>query len=159
MRIKKSGRLGAHDAVMGLMTDIIDHTAPRALDFGLKVLPAAAIALSGALTANLLLGSDQSLAALSGSRICLEIKAPRVLLGFIVRGGRLWPAPPLPWNVCIRGELQSFLALLRQTEDADALFFDRRLAVEGDTEIALQLRHALESAIYRRKKWLTKLLS
>jgi len=143
---------------MGLLLDTINHAAPRAFDLGVKIIPAPAIALSGAITANLLLGKDESLKSLPGARIGLEVTSPHLMLGFVVRAGRLWPAPPVPWQVCIRGEMRSFLALLLQTEDADALFFDRRLAVEGDTEIALQLRHALESAIYRRKKWLRALL-
>ena len=108
--------------------------------------------------ANILLVSDRSLEALSGTRICLEITNLSLALGFVIRGGRLWPAPPIPWKTCIRGDVRSFLALLLKTEDADALFFDRRLCVEGDTGIALQLRHALESAIYRHKKRLRAVL-
>ncbi|MHB8253012.1 MAG: ubiquinone anaerobic biosynthesis accessory factor UbiT [Acidiferrobacter sp.] len=142
---------------MSFLTDVIDRTAPRAFGLGVKIVPAPAIALAGALTANLLLGRDQPLTTLSGSRICLEVTTPHLVLGFVIRGGRLWPAPPSPWDVCIRGEMPAFLALLLQTEDADALFFDRRLAVEGETEIALQIRHALEGAIYRRQKWVRTL--
>jgi len=117
------------------------------------VLPASAIALMGAVTANLLLGTGDTLGSLSGSRICLEVTKPHLKLGFVIRKGRLWPAPPTHWDVCISGEMRSFLALLLQTEDADALFFDRQIAVEGKTEIALHIRHALDGAIYRRQKW------
>jgi len=138
---------------MSFLTDVIDHAAPRAFGIGTKLLPASAIALTGALTANLLLGTADTLAPLSGSRICLEVTKPHLKLGFVIRGGRLWPAPPVPWDVCISGEMRSFLALLLQTEDADALFFDRQIAVEGKTEIALHIRHALDGAIYRRQKW------
>ncbi len=143
---------------MPRLFDIVSQAAPRALDLGVKLFPPPAIALGGALMANLLLISDRSLEALSGTRICLEITNPSLALGFVIRGGRLWPAPPIPWKTCIRGDVRSFLALLLQTEDADALFFDRRLCVEGDTGIALQLRHALESAIYRHKKRLRAVL-
>ena len=143
---------------MTLLSDIVSHTAPRALDLGARLVPAPAIALGGALMANALLVSDHSLEELAGTRVCLEITNPRVALGFVIRNNRLWPAPPIPWTTCIRGEMRSFLALLMQTEDADALFFDRRLCVEGDTGVALQLRHALESAIYRQKKRLRSLL-
>lgn len=142
---------------MTLLSDLVSQTAPRALDIGAKVLPPPAIALAGALVANALLLSDHSLEALSGTRVRLEITNPHLAVGFVIRSGRLWPAPPIPWTTCIRGEMRSFLALLLQTEDADALFFDRRLCVEGDTGVALQLRHALESAIYRHKKRLRAL--
>ena len=139
---------------MSLLTDAISYAAPPAFNVGARILPAPAIALTGALTANLLLGTDEVLAPLSGCRICLEVVTPSLKLGFVIRGSRLWPAPPTPWDVCIRGEMRSFLALLLQTEDADALFFDRQLSVEGKTEVALHIRHALEGAIYRRQKWL-----
>ncbi|MHB1511785.1 MAG: ubiquinone anaerobic biosynthesis accessory factor UbiT [Acidiferrobacter sp.] len=143
---------------MSRLSDIVSYAAPRAIDLGVRLVPPPAIALGGALMANALLVSDQSLAGLSGTRICLEISNPHLALGFVIRGGRLWPAPPNPWKTCIRGDVRSFLALLLQTEDADALFFDRRLCVEGDTGVALQLRHALESAIYRHKKRLRAVL-
>lgn len=143
---------------MSRLSDLVTHVAPRALDLGVKFLPPPALALGGALMANALLVSDRSLEALSGTRICLEVTNPHLALGFVIRGGRLWPAPPIPWKTCIRGDVRSFLALLLQTEDADALFFDRRLCVEGDTGVALQLRHALESAVYRHKKRLHAVL-
>jgi predicted lipid carrier protein YhbT len=143
---------------MTLLSDIVSQTAPRALDLGARIVPTPAIALCGALMANALLVSDRSLEGLAGTRVRLEITNPHVALGFVIRNARLWPAPPIPWTTCIRGEMRSFLALLMQTEDADALFFDRRLCVEGDTGVALQLRHALESAIYRHKKRLRSLL-
>ena len=143
---------------MTLLSDIVSQTAPRALDLGAKIVPAPAIALCGALMANALLLSDHSLEGLSGTRVRLEVTNPHVALGFVIRNARLWPPPQIPWTTCIRGEMRSFLALLMQTEDADALFFDRRLCVEGDTGVALQLRHALESAIYRQKKRLRSLL-
>ncbi len=108
---------------------------------------------------NILLGLDEadgSLDALSGAHICLEITAPTLKLGFVVREGLLWPVRPERCDVCIRGDIASFLALLRQTDDADALFFDRQLAVEGKTDIALHIRHALEGAIYRRLRTFRK---
>lgn len=142
---------------MRFLVDMIGRTAPPVFDLAARVLPAPILALGGAVTADLLLGLDGSLVGLAGARIRLELTSPQVSLGFVIRGGRLWPAPPTPWTVCIRGDSRAFLALLLQTEDADALFFDRRLAIEGDTEIALQIRHALEGAIYKRKKRLRQI--
>ncbi len=143
---------------MNPVSETLERLTPRILALGGRVLPAPALALGGAVLANILLGPDTSLVPLSGSRICLELTAPAIKLGFVVKGRRLWPAPPLPWDVCIRGDWRAFLTLLTQSEDADALFFDRRLAVEGRTEIALPLRHALDAAIYRQKKRLQSLL-
>ncbi len=123
------------------------------------MVPTPVLALATATLGNLALGLDSSLMPLSGRRVCLEFTQPAVKLGFVIHLGRLWPAPALPWDVCIRGDAASFLALLLQTEDADALFFDRRLAIEGDTALGLHLRHALDKALYRRQKWLDKMMS
>jgi O2-independent ubiquinone biosynthesis accessory factor UbiT len=46
----------------------------------------------------------------------------------------------------ISGDLLSFVKLLEGSVDGDALFFSRRLIVEGDTEAALTLRNAVDSA-------------
>ncbi|MFQ5346638.1 MAG: SCP2 domain-containing protein [Rhodothalassiaceae bacterium] len=46
----------------------------------------------------------------------------------------------------IRGALPDLLALVSGGGDGDAQFFARRLAFDGDTEIVLALRNALEDA-------------
>ena len=133
--------------------------ATRLVEAGGEFVPAPVLALATAMLGNIALGLDSSLMPLSGRRVCLEFTQPAVKLGFVIHMGRLWPAPALPWEVCIRGDAASFLALLLQTEDADALFFDRRLAIEGDTALGLHLRHALDKALYRRQKLLDRILS
>lgn len=55
-------------------------------------------------------------------------------------------APPPPATVTVRAPLAVFIELLEGRRDADALFFARDLAVEGDTEAALFLRNAIEAA-------------
>lgn len=46
----------------------------------------------------------------------------------------------------IAGPLSAFLAMMHGTEDGDALFFSRDLAVEGDTSAVLALRNAIDDA-------------
>lgn len=46
----------------------------------------------------------------------------------------------------ISGDLLSFVKLLEGSVDGDALFFSRRLIIEGDTEATLTLRNAVDSA-------------
>jgi predicted lipid carrier protein YhbT len=46
----------------------------------------------------------------------------------------------------ISGDMLSFIQLLEGRVDGDALFFSRRLIVEGDTEAVLTLRNAVDSA-------------
>lgn len=52
---------------------------------------------------------------------------------------------PAPFSAAIRGSLADLMALLEGRLDGDALFFSRRLIVEGDTEAVVALRNALEA--------------
>lgn len=47
-------------------------------------------------------------------------------------------------DVCIRGKLKEFLQLTARTEDPDTLFFQRRLQIEGDTELGLEVKNLLD---------------
>ena len=50
-----------------------------------------------------------------------------------------------PGEVEISGDLPTFLQLARQEADADGLFFQRKLLLEGDTELGLGVRNLLDS--------------
>lgn len=54
--------------------------------------------------------------------------------------------PLAPAAATIRGPMAALLALLEGNVDGDALFFSRALAVEGDIEIVLVLRNAIDGA-------------
>ncbi len=43
------------------------------------------------------------------------------------------------------GDAYTFLLLVTQREDADSLFFQRRLRIEGDTAIGLHLKNFLDA--------------
>jgi predicted lipid carrier protein YhbT len=47
-------------------------------------------------------------------------------------------------DATIRGNLKEFLQLTARTEDPDTLFFQRRLQIEGDTELGLELKNLLD---------------
>jgi O2-independent ubiquinone biosynthesis accessory factor UbiT len=49
-----------------------------------------------------------------------------------------------PADVTIRGESASFLAMAGRLEDPDTLFFQRRLIIEGDTELGLGVKNFLD---------------
>lgn len=53
--------------------------------------------------------------------------------------------PDMPVDVAVRARLRDYLRLLRREIDADALFFQRRLRVEGDTELGLAIKNMLDS--------------
>ena len=48
-------------------------------------------------------------------------------------------------DASIRGDLPSFLILLRQERDPDTLFFQRKLVMLGDTELALAVKNFLDT--------------
>lgn len=50
-----------------------------------------------------------------------------------------------PADVYISGTLRSLISMLNGEEDGDALFFGRKITVEGDTEALLTLRNAIDS--------------
>ncbi|MCL5041728.1 MAG: SCP2 sterol-binding domain-containing protein [Gammaproteobacteria bacterium] len=48
-------------------------------------------------------------------------------------------------DACISGHWQDFLLLVSRQEDADTLFFRRRLQLSGDTELGLAVKNLLDS--------------
>ncbi len=50
-----------------------------------------------------------------------------------------------PSDVCIRGDLRSFILLAAQKEDPDTLFFQRDLIIEGDTDLGLEIKNLLDA--------------
>jgi O2-independent ubiquinone biosynthesis accessory factor UbiT len=53
-------------------------------------------------------------------------------------------------DVTIKGSMKSFLALAAGHEDADTLFFQRELLIEGDTELGLQIKNLLDGLDLRQ---------
>lgn len=50
---------------------------------------------------------------------------------------------PMRPDVSIRGDLHTMVMLANQTADADTLFFQRKLKVEGDTELGLAVKNLM----------------
>jgi len=53
-------------------------------------------------------------------------------------------------DVTIRAAARDYLALGLRREDPDTLFFTRRLAIEGDTELGLIVKNALDAVDWSR---------
>lgn len=49
-----------------------------------------------------------------------------------------------PADVTIRGQSPAFLSMTGRFEDPDTLFFQRRLVIEGDTELGLGVKNFLD---------------
>lgn len=48
-------------------------------------------------------------------------------------------------DVTVRASLRDYVRLALRREDPDTLFFTRRLVLEGDTELGLALKNALDA--------------
>lgn len=48
-------------------------------------------------------------------------------------------------EVCISGDLKTFLLLAARRADPDTLFFQRKLLIEGDTALGLEIKNFLDS--------------
>ncbi|MEH6470953.1 MAG: SCP2 sterol-binding domain-containing protein [Halopseudomonas sp.] len=61
-------------------------------------------------------------------------------------------------DAAIRGELKEFLLLATRSEDPDTLFFQRRLMIEGDTEVGLEIKNLMDGVDHDNLPPLIKLI-
>jgi predicted lipid carrier protein YhbT len=85
------------------------------------------------------------LTAFEGTPIAIEIidLRHRLVLEFAEGGIRLRDAA-MPALATVRGGITDLLLLVSRQEDADTLFFQRRLTLIGDVETGLRLRNVLD---------------
>ncbi|SEK74883.1 ubiquinone anaerobic biosynthesis accessory factor UbiT [Halomonas daqiaonensis] len=81
--------------------------------------------------------------ALEGRRISLAIEDLGVMLTLSLESQRLVLCNQ-PGEATIRGGWREFLCLATRREDPDSLFFQRRLLIEGDTELGLMVKNLLD---------------
>jgi predicted lipid carrier protein YhbT len=138
--------VNAHTTALSRAAGLPVPTPLRRLVARLPIAPPS-IALALALDRLLLprLSSDD-VAQLSGRVVEIEV----LDLGIRCRvslGARGFRAAPDRGPVALRVAAQapSYLRLLRGEEDADRLFFERALVMEGDTEYGLVLKNTLDA--------------
>lgn len=95
-----------------------------------------------ALRAGLL--SRSALEPAANKRVRIELDAPRIGVTVSLRGSSFLPSRGRP-DVVVRARPRDYLALALRREDPDTLFFTRRLAIEGDTELGLVVKNALDA--------------
>lgn len=85
-------------------------------------------------------------AALEGRSLRLEVQDARIAFDFSWRGAAFVPlrAQSGP-DLAIRASANDLWRLARREEDPDTLFFSRRLALEGDTELGLLFKNTLDA--------------
>lgn len=84
---------------------------------------------------------------IDGRTVCIDIIDTKTKLHFQVRNDQIVPSSG-PSQVAIRGNLRDFVDLATRREDADTLFFNRRLCIEGDTDTGLHIKNLLDSLQY-----------
>lgn len=88
---------------------------------------------------------DGRLDFLTDRALALEVADLRLRWVLGMQGGRLVAAPRgTPAEAGVRGNAVDFLLLASRQEDPDTLFFQRRLALTGDTELGLTARNLLD---------------
>ena len=88
---------------------------------------------------------DSRMADLEGTRIAVVVSDTDARWQFQVRVPHLYPIrPEAGWDVRVSGSSDDLLRLALGLEDADTLFFNRRLSMEGDTAAGVYLKNFLD---------------
>lgn len=83
---------------------------------------------------------------LEGRALRVDVRDADIALTLSVQGRALVdPAMERPADVRISGDAFEFLLLISRREDPDTLFFQRRLRIEGDTELGLHVKNFLDA--------------
>jgi predicted lipid carrier protein YhbT len=89
--------------------------------------------------------ADGALADLRGRRIGVEIADLEQRFVVEVLDRQLVVLDPVAMpDACVRGTLTDLLQLASRSEDADTLFFQRRLTLTGDVDLGLRVRNLLD---------------
>ena len=98
---------------------------------------------------NLLMRSQpcrDRLAELEGKRVAITLTDTGSQWAFRIRDGRIHAlAARAGWDVRIRGPARSLIRLGLGREEADTLFFNRRIIMEGETATGVHLKNFLDT--------------
>jgi predicted lipid carrier protein YhbT len=124
-------------------------TLPQALVLPLALLPAGGYSAALALALNRVFASqlDQGeLGFLEHRTLLIRVRDAGLRFGLTLSAQRLRAAGERSHpDVAIEGTAYDFLLLATRREDADTLFFNRRLRLSGDTELGLNLKNFLDA--------------
>lgn len=125
---------------------------PRPVRWVLSRLPQypASAAFAAALTLWLgeTLGADAH-PELAGKLIRLHVTDAGVTLAFRVTPYGFAPCGAGNADLTLAAAAEDFLALALRQEDPDTLFFNRRLVMEGDTELGLLVKNTLDALDFK----------
>jgi predicted lipid carrier protein YhbT len=83
---------------------------------------------------------------MTGRSFRIHVRDARVSFDFRWTGSRFTPLARQPQpDLTISASGPDFLRIARRQEDPDTLFFNRRLSMEGDTELGLVVKNTLDA--------------
>ena len=90
--------------------------------------------------------ADGDLEFMNGRYLRVEVMDASIRFNLSFDGSRLLAAAEnkVP-DLVFRGNLHDFLLLAARREDSDTLFFQRRLQIEGDTDMGLEIKNLLDA--------------
>jgi predicted lipid carrier protein YhbT len=89
--------------------------------------------------------SRETLEPLAGRAFAIRVLDAGLTLRFKYDGRRFQPLfGTAAVALTVSARLRDFIALLTREEDPDALFFNRRLLMEGDTELGLLVKNTVD---------------
>ncbi len=90
---------------------------------------------------------------LQGREVEIALKDSRLRACFRIRGRHFVPTRPTGSpHLRFRARARDFAAIAAREADADTLYFQRRLVVEGDTESALLVKNTLDALEFPRTR-------
>jgi len=82
---------------------------------------------------------------IAGRRFCVQVRDLGLSLYFSVRADGFRAEKNGPTDVTFTATAQDFARLALRMEDPDTLFFNRRLLIEGDTDLGLMVKNMLDA--------------
>ena len=89
--------------------------------------------------------APEDAARIRGKVVCLNVRDAGIRVKLRIERGGYAPCPDRTEpDVTVSAGAREFLLLALRKEDPDTLFFDRRLLIEGDTDLGLIVKNALD---------------
>ena len=83
---------------------------------------------------------------LAGKKLRLCVRDAQITFDFVWAHGRFSASQHIgESDLTISASAHDFMLLARRQEDPDTLFFNRRLSMEGDTELGLLVKNTIDS--------------
>jgi predicted lipid carrier protein YhbT len=120
---------------------------PNPLLFTARALPSAmhSVVISRLLNHMLSTQIDEDeLDFLRGKTLHVCVEDTDLMYSLTLQNKRLIASDQDRYDMKISGTIHDFLLLISRSEDADTLFFQRRLKMQGDTEMGLYLKNFLD---------------